>query len=167
MNRIILINYFMLLSYFLMIISFVLLLVNGMQGYLQFKIYNATHIQFAFISTIFYMFTESWVMFYLIGSGKTIKETIINNGLDKSLYQEVIASKKKVFPHITLNIFLIGTVFVIGGGVHTKVISVSTHGWLFVFSMLHFLYTINLQHLAFKDTASLLEKLGKLLEGKK
>ena len=157
----------MLLSYFLMILSVLFLMLNGLQGYLSFKIYNATHIQFAFISTIFYMFTESWIMFYFIGSGKTIKETIINYNLDKSLYQEVISSKKKVFPHITLNILLIGTVFVIGGGVHTKAISISVHGWLYIFSMLHFFYTIYLQHIAFKDTAKMLAKLGELIEGEK
>ena len=38
----------MLLSYFLMVISFSLLFINGLQGYLHFKIYNATHIQFSF-----------------------------------------------------------------------------------------------------------------------
>ena len=157
----------MLLSYFLMIISVALLIVNGAQGYLHFKIYNATHIQFAFISTIYYMFTQSWIMFYFIGSGKTIKETIINYKLDKKLYQEVIVSKKKVFPHITLNILLVGTVFVIGGGVHTKVISVSLHGWLYIFSMIHFFYTIKLQHEAFKDTSNMLAKLGKLIDGDK
>ena len=149
-----------------MIVSVVLLLVNGLQGYLHFNIYKATHIQFAFISTIFYMFTESWIMFYFIGSGKTIKETIINFKLDKNLYQEVILSKKKVFPHITLNILLIGTVFVIGGGVHTKAISKSFHGWLYILSMLHFFYTIKLQHNAFKDTAAMLSKLGMLIERK-
>ena len=157
----------MLLSYFLMIISVCLLIINGMQGYLDFNIYNAGHIQFAFISTIFYMFTESWIMFYFIGSGKTIKETIINYNLDKNIYQEVVASKKKVFPHITLNILLIGTVFVIGGGVHTKAISGSVHGWLFIFSLMHFFYTIKLQHDAFKDTSKMLSKLGELIEGDK
>ena len=91
----------MLLSYFLMIISFVLLSINGAQGYLNFKIYNASHIQFAFISTIFYMFTESWIMFYFIGSGKTIKETLLTYKLDKSIYDDVIASKRKLFPSIS------------------------------------------------------------------
>ena len=154
----------MLLSYFLMILSFLLLVINGAQGYLQFNIYNADHIQFAFIATIFYMFSESWIMFYFIGSGKTIKETILNHNLDKNIYQEVIQSKKKIFPHITLNIFLIGTVFVIGGGVHTKVISVNTHGFLYLFSLLHFLYLIKIQHFAFKETANILSRLGKMIE---
>ena len=157
----------MLLSYFLMIVSVLLLLVNGAQGYLHFKIYNATHIQFAFISTIFYMFTESWIMFFFIGSGKTIKETIIKFNLDKEIYKKVIKSKKKIFPHITLSIFLIGTVFVIGGGVHTKAISKNVHGILYILSMIHFIYLIFLQHGAFKETANLLSKLGKLIEGDK
>ena len=148
-----------------MILSFTLLLVNGAQGYLHFKIYNATHIQFSFLSTILYMFSESWIMFYFIGSGKTIKENILNHNLDKIIYQKVIDSKKKLFPHITLNIFLIGTVFVIGGGVHTKVISINVHGILYLISMFHFIYLIKLQHFAFKDTAEILLRLGKLIEG--
>ena len=154
----------MLLSYILMIFSFILLLINGLQGYLHFKIYNATHIQFAFLSTIFYMFSESWIMFYFIGSGKTIKETILNNNLDKNIYKKVILSKKKLFPHITMNILIIGTVFVIGGGVHTKAISSTIHGVLFLVSMIHFLYLIKLQHKNFIVTADILSELGELIE---
>ncbi len=154
----------MLLSYFLMIISFILLSINGAQGYFHFKIHNATHIQFAFISTIFYMFAESWIMFYFIGAGKTIKETIINYKLDKKLYEDVIASKRKLFPHITMNVLLVGTVFVIGGGVHTKSISALTHGMLFFISLFHFGYLIYLQHYYFKDTARILIELGDLIK---
>ena len=150
----------MLLSYFLMITSFFLLCISGAQGYLHFKIYNATHIQFAFISTIFYMFSESWIMFYFIGAGKTIKETILKYNLDKSIYNDVIQSKKKLFPHITMNVLLVGTVFVIGGGVHTKAISAMTHGLLFFVSLVHFMYLIYLQHFYFKDTARILTMLG-------
>jgi len=147
-----------------MYISIVLLLLNGMQAYLDFKIYNATHIQFAFLSTIFYMFSESWIMFYFIGSGKKIKEIIIENNFDKIIYEEVIRSKKKLFPHITLNILFIGTVFVIGGGVHTQVISKNIHGGLFIFSILHLVYLMKLQTKAFKVTGNILIKLGSLLE---
>jgi len=156
----------MLLSYFLMVISFCLLSINGAQGYLNFKIYNATHIQFAFISTIFYMFTESWIMFYFIGSGKTIKETILAYNLDKGIYDDVLLSKRKLFPHITLNVLLIGTVFVIGGGVHTKAISSTLHGTLFFISLIHLIYLIYLQHFYFKDTARILSLLGNLIKGK-
>ena len=117
-----------------------------------------------FIATIFYMFSQSWIMFYFIGSGKTIKETILKYNLDKSLYQEVINSKRKLFPHLTLNILLIGTVFVIGGGVQTKVVSGSTHGGLFILSIFHLLYLTKLEHEAFKDTANMLSRLGIMIE---
>jgi|TARA_B100001105_G_scaffold198248_1_gene162020 hypothetical protein len=147
-----------------MIISFILLSINGAQGYLNFKIYNATHIQFAFISTIFYMFTESWIMFYFIGSGKTIKETIISYKLNKKIYDDVLESKRKLFPHITMNVLLIGTVFVIGGGVHTKAISAMTHGVLFFGGLIHFIYVIYLQHYYFKDTARILIDLGQQIK---
>ena len=156
----------MLLSYFLMIISFLLLCINGAQGYLHFKIYNATHIQFAFIATIFYMFAESWIMFYFIGSGKTIKETIIAYNLDTKIYNDVIRSKRKLFPHITINILLIGIVFVIGGGVHTKVISSFFHAGLFFIGLIHFSYLIYLQHYYFKDTVRILIQLGDLIKEK-
>jgi len=148
-----------------MIISFILLCISGAQGYFHFKIYNATHIQFAFISTIFYMFAESWIMFYFIGAGKTIKETILEFNLDKSIYKDVIKSKKKLFPHITMNVLIIGTVFVIGGGVQTKVISHNIHGVLFFIGLFHFIYLIYLQHYYFKDTARILSLLGDLVKG--
>ncbi len=157
----------MLLSYFLMIISFVLLIVTGIQGYLQFEIFNASHIEFPFISTIFYMFAQSWVMFYFIGAGKTVKETILHYDFDKSIYDKVIAHKRKLFPHLTFNMLFFGTVFVIGAKVHVGSISPSIHGNLFIFSLVHYLYIINLTHECFKETADVLSELGqKIEEGK-
>ena len=100
-------------------------------------------------------------------SGKTIKETILKFNLDKQIYQEVIISKKNLFPHLTMNILFIGTVFVIGGAVHTQLISKTTHGLLYIFSMIHFIYLIKLQHNGFKETANILAKLGILIEGHK
>ena len=41
-----------------------LLSITGLMGYLQFEFIGANHIEFALISSIFYMFTESLVMFY-------------------------------------------------------------------------------------------------------
>ena len=103
-------------------------------------------------------------MFYIIGSGKTIKETIISYKLNKNIYDDVLESKRKLFPHITMNVLLIGTVFVIGGGVHTKAISAMTHGVLFFGGLIHFMYVIYLQHYYFKDTARILIDLGQQIK---
>ncbi len=156
----------MFLSYVLMFVSFILLVISGLQGYLQFKIYNATHIQFAFITVITYMFAESWVMFYFIGAGKTIKETILEYNFDKAIYQKVIKQKRVLFPHITFNILFVGTVFVIGGGVHTQIISPALHGNLYIFSFVHYIYLLKLKHKYFLETADILSDLGKQISVK-
>ena len=56
--------------------------------------------------------------------------------------------------------------FVIGGGVQTKVISGTTHGWLFILSVIHLLYLIKLEHEGFKDTAEMLSMLGNMINQK-
>ena len=105
-------NLSMFICYILMFLSFLGILLNGLQGFLHFNIYNANHIAFVFVSTILYMFTQTLIMFYFIGAGKKIKEIIINYNLDKKNYQEVIDIKMKLFPPLTLNMVFVGTAFV-------------------------------------------------------
>ena len=157
-------NLSMLICYILMFLSFAGILVNGLQGFFQFNIYNANHIAFAFVSTILYMFTQTLIMFYFIGAGKKIKETIINYDLDKKNYQEVIDIKMKLFPPLTLNMLFVGTAFVLGGGVHTGALSKYWHTGLFFISLLHYLKVIIIQHKSFIKNSNILSVVGKELE---
>ena len=149
-----------------MIISFIGILINGMQGFFQFNIYNANHIAFAFISTILYMFTQTLIMFYFIGAGKKVKETIIHNNLNKEIYQEVIDLKKVLFPPLTLNMLFVGTAFVLGGGVHTGAVIKYWHSGLFFISLLHYLKVIIIQHKSFIKNSYILSAVGEELEKK-
>ena len=147
-----------------MFLSFLGILVNGLQGFFQFNIYNANHIAFAFISTILYMFTQTLIMFYFIGAGKKVKETIINHNLNKEIYQEVIELKKILFPPLTLNMLFIGTAFVLGGGVHTGAVNKYWHTGLFFISIIHYLKVIIIQHQSFVKNSHILSLVGKDLE---
>ena len=129
-------NLSMFICYILMFLSFLGILINGLQGFFQFNIYNANHISFAFISTILYMFTQTLIMFYFIGAGKKIKETIINYKLDKSIYQEVITIKRELFSPLTMNMLFVGTAFILGGGVHTGAVNKYWHTGLFFISII-------------------------------
>jgi len=149
-----------------MLLSFVAILINGMQGFFQFNILNANHIAFAFISTILYMFTQTLIMFYFIGAGKKIKETIINYDLDKDNYQDVIKIKKVLFPPLTLNMLFIGTAFILGGGVHTGAVNKYWHTGLFFISMLHYLKVLIIQHKSFIENSKILSVVGMDLENK-
>ena len=150
----------MIISYLFIAITFILLVLTGMQGYYKFQIIQANHSQFALLSTIFYMLTETLIMFYFIGSGTAIKKAIQATGISTNLYDNVKKTKMKLFPHLTLNMVFIGTVFILGGAVQTGEMSGWIHGLLFDLAFIHFLYTTFLQHRGFKENVDILGELA-------
>ena len=94
-------------------------------------------------------------MFYFIATGKQVKEMIINNGCDKALYKPVIKMKMKLFPHVTMNMIVIGAVFIIGGAVDKASMPAWIHGTLFLVGYVHFLWLVNIQHRCFKENTEL------------
>jgi len=113
----------------LTLISAIGLIVTMVFGYMSVE--NLTilwrHVSFATISTLIILLSHSMTMFYLIGTGKAIKQAVKENGLDKRLAEETIRFKSKVFPLATLAILLIMSGFIIGGGVATHVIPSIAH----------------------------------------
>ena len=150
----------MIMSYFCIGATFLLLSLTGLQGYFQFYIFKAGHSQFALFTAIFYMFTETLVMFYFIGAGTAIKKTIASLGLETDGYKKVKKTKMVLFPHLTLNMVLIGTIFILGGAVQTGSISGWIHGLLFDIAFLHFLYTTMVQHRGFKENVEIISELA-------
>ena len=150
----------MIVSYFCIAATFLLLSLTGLQGYFQFYIFKAGHSQFALFTAIFYMFTETLVMFYFIGAGTAIKKTIASLELETGGYEKVKKTKMVLFPHLTLNMVLIGTIFILGGAVQTGSISGWIHGLLFDIAFLHFLYTTMVQHRGFKENVEIISELA-------
>ena len=140
----------MVLSYILMGISFISIIMVAFSGYFQFTISNANHILVALYSSIIYMFTETLILFYFIITGIKIKEIIKNNNLDIiKYYKPVLDIKMKLFPHIMINMIIIGITFIIGGAVHNRIISVNIHSLCFFIGIFHYLWLIILQHRCF------------------
>ena len=154
----------MIIFYILMILSLLSMFVNGLQWVFRFDIYNANYISFSFVSTILYMFTQTLIMFYFIGAGKKIKEIIIENNLNKRIYQDVIDIKRVLFPPLTLNILIVGIAFVLGGGVQTKVLSKYWHLSIFIIGFLHYIKVVYLQHKYLVKNAEILSVVGKELD---
>jgi hypothetical protein len=150
----------MIVSYLCTAISIVLLAFTGLQGYFQFYLMQANHPQFALFTAIFYMFTETLVMFYFIGSGTAIKKSIKMGGGEPSLYEKVKKTKMILFPHLTMNMLFIGTVFIIGGAVQTGSVSGWMHGLLFDLAFIHFLYVIVIQHRGFKENVEIIGEIA-------
>tara|TARA_X000000368_G_scaffold413977_1_gene402983 strand:+ start:720 stop:1124 length:405 start_codon:yes stop_codon:yes gene_type:complete len=123
---------------------------------------NASHHYFSLLTAIFYMFTETLVMFYFIGSGTAIKNNIIAQNSPAALYDKIKKTKMKLFPHLTLNMLLMGVVFILAGAVHVGSISEQTRGVFFIVVFIHFIYTTLLQHNGFKENIEILIQLADL-----
>ena len=139
----------MVLSYILMAISLILIIITALSGYIHLSLFT-DHITIALFSSISYMFTETMILFYFITVGMKIKEIIKSNDLDiVKYYKPILDMKMKLYPHIMLNMILIGITFIIGGGVHTGTIAIELHSVLFFAAIIHFLWLIILQHRCF------------------
>ena len=94
-------------------------------------------------------------MFYFIATGKNIKQFIIDNNLDIKSYNNILKMKMKLFPHIMINMVLVGTIFVIGGAIYNSIIDVWQFNLLFVFTIFHYSYLVVIQHNSFKENTEL------------
>ena len=140
----------MVLSYILMGVSFISIIIAAISGYFQLHISGANHILIALYSSIIYMFTETLIMFYFIVMGIKIKEIIKNNNLDIiKYYKPILDMKMKLFPHIIINMIIIGVTFIIGGAVHNNIISPFSHSLAFFIGIAHYFWLIILQHRCF------------------
>ena len=156
----------MVLSYILTAISFILIIATALSGYFQLSIFNSNHITIALFSSITYMFTETMILFYFITVGMKIKEIIKNNNLDiVKYYKPILDMKMKLYPHIMLNMIVMGTTFIIGGGVHTGAISINIHSLCFFIAVIHFLWLVFLQHRCFIKNTEVVILVYDLVKG--
>ncbi len=146
----------MILIYLLTGFSFIFFLLTGIQGYFEFYVINANHAIFGFFTAIIYLFTEVLVMFFFVGTGISIKDYIKEKGVSTEFHKKSLAIKRKLYPPTLANVFLVMTVFIIGGGVDTGSIPGWIHGVLFLFALYHFATTIRTQHTCFKDNTALI-----------
>ena len=54
--------------------------------------------------------------------------------------------KMKLFPHITINMMIVGAQFILGGAVHSGSFPGWAHGIMFDIAFIHFIWVIIIQH---------------------
>jgi len=152
----------MIICYFLMLVSFVLMTITGLQGLLQFTLFSTTYQQFALFATILYMFSQTLIMFYFIGSGTAIKKEINNSDIGMSIYEKVKKTKMILFPHLTLNMLIMGIAVILIGAVDTGASTNYVQSTTFILGYFHFLYTIKVQHVGFKENIDVIIELAEV-----
>ncbi len=112
----------MIFSYLLMIVSLGLISLNIFQGFFDFTVFRnhfmSDHTRIGILATIVYYFSQAFIIFLFIAMGKIIKtnEDVFINYKDR--VNELLYYKKMMFRNATINMFLIGTSFLLGGAVH-------------------------------------------------
>jgi len=89
------------------------------------------HALLATVSSLLLLFSHCWIMFYLIGTGKAIKEAVAQHSLEAGLVAETRLFKARTFPAILLAMGLLMATFILGGGVYTHAVPGWIHHLLF------------------------------------
>lgn len=93
--------------------------------------YFDAHLLLGLASALLLLFSHSWIMFYLIGTGKVIKEAVAEHDLDQELIELTKEYKNRSYPSLMLAMGLAMATFIIGGAVATLLLPAWTHQGLF------------------------------------
>jgi hypothetical protein len=106
------------------IISFVISVYFGLKGTGPADL--SWHIRFGFFATFLVTLSQSMTMFYFIGTGKQVKDIVIDHSITEGYVQRTKVFKAQVFPPALWAMLFTMATFIVGGGVHTKMIP----GWV-------------------------------------
>ena len=111
--------------------------VNGVLGYFIAGQTSrlSTHILLGLVSALLLLFSHSWILFYFIGTGRAVKETVAEHGLEAALIEETRRFKRATSPWLMLAILLAIATFVVGGGVVSGSVPRRLHGALFLVTL--------------------------------
>ena len=87
-------------------------LVQGLSGG---RVLGAPHPTFSFLITIVYLFTETLVMFFFVGTGSNVKEFVRERKLPETLIGRIGAARHQVTMEACLSILLVLGTAVLGG----------------------------------------------------
>src|SRR5215510_12847891 len=76
------------------------------------------HVLIALASSLLLLFSHCWIMFYLIGTGKAIKDAVRDHELDPAFAEETKRFKNASYPWLMLAMGLVMATFILGAGVN-------------------------------------------------
>lgn len=152
--------YYMMACYLMSGITFILLLTAFFQSFLKFSVFQAGHLTFVILTCIVYLFTETLVIFFFVGTGMGIKEFVIQHKRGPLFHHRSIAVKKKVMPPLVLNILLMMGLFVLVGAVDTHRFPSWAYTLIFLGCILHFVKTKITQNQSFRDITKIVLEMS-------
>ncbi|MGH9464672.1 MAG: hypothetical protein ACRD0X_03430 [Thermoanaerobaculia bacterium] len=104
------------------------------------------HLLLGLVASLLILFSHCWILFYLVGTGKAVKDAVRAHGLSADLVAATRRFKHQSNPWMLLAMLLVMATFVVGGGVQTKVVSSWVHHALFCAALPAQLFTLVIEH---------------------
>jgi hypothetical protein len=93
------------------------------------------HLLVGLVSCLLLLFSHCWIIFFLIGTGKAIREAVAENGFETAIVARTKRFKAETFGWALLAMALAMAAFIIGGGVYTGAVPKVVHHVLFYLAL--------------------------------
>jgi hypothetical protein len=109
-------------------VSIVCFIITAVMGFLiSDRSGISQHFLFGFFTTFLVTLAQSMTMFYFIGTGKMVKDSVASHPAGQELVQRTKRFKAKVFPPSLWAMLFTMATMIVGGGVDTHVIPTFVH----------------------------------------
>jgi hypothetical protein len=122
------------------------------------------HILVGLASSLLLLFSHCWIMFYLIGTGKAIKQAVAEHGLEPAIVEETKRFKNASYPALMLAMALAMATFIVGGGVVTGAVPRWIHHVLFYAALAVQLRALWIEKQVLDDNERLMADVERRLE---
>lgn len=148
--------FFMITCYIFSALSFLMLVIVFLQSIVPFKVISASPLSFLILTSIIYLFTETLVMFFFVGTGVSVKEYMQEKKVHGDFHQRSIKIKRRIYPPQLLNIFILMTAFILFGAADTGKIPLWAYQGLLLVGVLQFIDAKRIQNDCFRDNTQII-----------
>lgn len=122
-----------------------------------------SHVGIGVFATMLNLLAHSFMMFYLIGKGKAVREAVAEAGLEGDYYRRVARLRAPVFSRATLAMALLMAAAIIGASVDVRVLPSWPHALLAGMALAAQLYTLTTEISALTGTARVVDEVNHAL----
>jgi len=153
--------------YALSLASLFMLGIVFLQSFWPFYVFKASPMSFLVLASIIYLFTETLVIFFFVGTGVSVKEYMLERKVSGNFHQRMIAIKRRMYPPQLLNILVLMTAFILYGAADTGKIPVWIYQGLLAVGIVHFCYAKVIQHRSFRENTFIILEMAGLAQDRR
>jgi hypothetical protein len=131
-----------------------------MEGAYPLAVPLKVHFVAALGTTTLLVMAHSFILFFLLATGVSLKEIEKEQGWGDSFRRRTIAFKGRVFPAATLTLLLVMANFILGAAVHTRALPALVHEGLAWTTLAFSLVTLYREYRVLGDNNRLIAEAG-------